>query len=86
MTQVGEDVTLEGLPAAMPTELFPVIRVECAGKPEGGHWAKHRVWGGDSSGFVEWARKRGTSVWRDGKERAVGEEPNGEDRTGGKSR
>ena len=68
-TQKGEDVILAGLPPTMPTALFPVIRLECDGKPEGGHWARHRIWGGDVSGYVEWAKKRGTSVWRDGKER-----------------
>lgn len=67
--QKGEELFIEGLPPVLPTELFPVIRVTCDEKPRGGHWARHRIWGGEVSGFVEWARTRGTSVWRDGKER-----------------
>jgi len=68
-TQQGEELIIHGLPALMPTTLFPVIKLECAGKPAGGAWAKDRTWGGNTDMFAEWARKRGTSVWVDGKER-----------------
>lgn len=68
-TQKGEDLIIRGLPALMPTPHFPVIKLECASKPQGGFWAKNRVWGEDASGFTAWARQRGTSVWTDGKER-----------------
>lgn len=67
--QKGEELIINGLPSLKPCALFPVIKLECAGKPEGGFWAKNRVWGKDSTGFQAWAAKRGTSVWVDGKPR-----------------
>lgn len=68
-TQHGDELTVHGLPPLPPTPLFPVIRLECAGKPEGGAWAKKRIWGEATDEFIKWASKRGTSVWTDGKER-----------------
>ena len=68
-TQTGDALIIEGLPPFPPTRLFPVIKVECAGRPEGGKWSKIPLWGGELDGFRRWAEKRGTSVWTDGKPR-----------------
>jgi len=65
--QKGEELFIDGLPKKAPTALFPVVRLDCAGKPKGGLWAKERTWGGDPIRFAKWASKRGTSVWSDGK-------------------
>ncbi len=67
--QNGEILTLSGLPAESPTPLFPVIKLICDGQPEGGMWAKQRLWGGDPARIASWARQRGTSVYTDGKPR-----------------
>jgi alpha-L-fucosidase len=69
--QNGEELVLRGLPPLQPTDLFPVIKLTCTAKPAGGFWAKNRVWGEDASGFREWAARRGTSVWADGKPRVA---------------
>ena len=67
--QRGEEVILHGLPPECPTPLFPVIRLDCDGRPEGGEWAVNRTWRGDPMRFATWAATRGTSVWVDGRER-----------------
>jgi len=67
--QTDEHVTLTGLPIERPTELFPVIRLECEGPPEACDWAKDRLWGGDPRRMTPWAAARGTSVWADGRDR-----------------
>ncbi len=67
--QHGEELLIHGLPPQPPTDLYGVIRLECAGKPAGGFWAKNRTWGKDASAFRAWAAARGTSVWADGKAR-----------------
>ncbi len=64
--QKGEEVVISGLPPLRPTNLFPVIKLECTGKPQG---SKYRTWGNDIAGYRAWAAKRGTSVWVDGKPR-----------------
>ena len=67
--QEGDVVTVRGLPAEPPTALFPVIELECAGKPEAAGWAVDRLWGGDPRRMSQWAAARGASVWADGQER-----------------
>ncbi len=67
--QKDDVLTITDLPSARPTPLFPVIRIECDGPPEGGRWGLERLWGGDPTRCVEWARSRGTSVWTDGEGR-----------------
>ena len=67
--QQGETLILRGLPNEAPTDLFPVIRLECAGVPTGGAWAQQGPWQGDPERYAAWAESRGTSVWTDGRER-----------------
>jgi len=50
---------IRGLPAERPTKLFPVIRIECDGKPATNQWGRERLWGGDPVRIAEWARSRG---------------------------
>ncbi|TFG70722.1 MAG: alpha-L-fucosidase, partial [Anaerolineales bacterium] len=45
--QKDDILTLYGLPVESPTPLFPVIKLVCDGKPDGGIWAKQRLWSGD---------------------------------------
>ena len=61
--QSKEELTIKGLPKERPTAMFPVIRLECEGKPEANQWGMERLWGGDPSRVSEWARCRGTSVF-----------------------
>jgi alpha-L-fucosidase len=64
-----EDVLhLRGLPEESPTELFPVIRLDCAAPPEPCAWAADRLWSGDPRRMTPWAAERGTSVMADGTE------------------
>ncbi len=67
--QEGDDLWVTGLPAAPPTDLFPVIKLECSTRPEAAEWAKARLWGGDPRRMTAWATARGSSVWADGAER-----------------
>jgi alpha-L-fucosidase len=66
--QSDDYLTLHGLPAEPPTELFPVIRLECESWPEPRPWAADRLWAGDPCRMTEWAaaRGRGVSVSGDG--------------------
>ncbi|NQU43385.1 alpha-L-fucosidase, partial [bacterium] len=41
------ELILRGLPNQPPTDLFPVIRLECSGRPESNEWGKDRLWQGD---------------------------------------
>ncbi|MDI4647829.1 alpha-L-fucosidase [Cohnella hashimotonis] len=69
-TQQGDELIIDGLPREAPSRLFPVIRVECEGPPEANSWGRQRLWEGDPHRVADWARtQRGTSVYRDGKER-----------------
>lgn len=68
-TQSGSELSLRGLPIARPTALFPVIKLECDGKPVANQWGKERLWCGDPTRVADWARMRGTSVYADGIER-----------------
>lgn len=65
-----DELAISGLPIEPPTELFPVIKLECAGRPQPRPWAKDRLWQGDPRRMTSWAAARGTSVWADGRERA----------------
>lgn len=67
--QNGDELWIYGLPREAPTRLFPVIRVECEGKPEANQWGRERLWEGDPARVADWARLRGTSVFADGAER-----------------
>lgn len=67
--QREDSLTLRELPAASPTPLFPVIRLECERPPQPRAWAKDRLWQGDPRRMVAWASSRGASVWADGKPR-----------------
>lgn len=63
----GSDLIIKGLPKASPTNLFPVIKVECEGRPEATEWGRQRVWSGDPQRIADWARLRGESVFAGGK-------------------
>jgi len=67
--QTEDDLTLTGLPRECPTELFPVIKLECAEPPKARPWAVDRLWSGDPRRMTPWAASRGSSVWADGKPR-----------------
>lgn len=74
MRQDAGRLVITGLPAEPPTDLFPVIRVECAGPPRPA--AAHQpMWTGDPMRFHAWAMARGTSVWSDGRERDPAADP-----------
>lgn len=64
--QEGDVLHLTGLPIEPPTNLFPVIRLECDGPPRPAAWAADRLWQGDPNRMTAWAAQRGTSVWADG--------------------
>lgn len=68
-TQDADSLTLRGLPAEPPTDLFPVIKLECDGEPRPCAWAADRLWNGDPRRMTAWAAARGTSVWADGQPR-----------------
>ena len=67
--QNGEKVIILGLPKERPTRLFPVIKIECEGKPEASKWGQERLWFGSGERIAHWARTRGESVYVDGKSR-----------------
>jgi len=67
--QCPDELTISGLPLEPPTDLFPVIKLECAGPPQPRPWARERLWQGDPRRMTSWATARGTSVWADGEER-----------------
>ncbi len=54
--QSEDHLVLHGLPAERPNSLFPVIRLECAGRPTARPWAVDRLWSGDASRMTMWAR------------------------------
>lgn len=69
-SEQSEDyLTLHGLPAEPPTDLFPVVKLECDGPPKARPWAMDRLWGGAPRRFTKWAAARGNSVYADGRER-----------------
>jgi alpha-L-fucosidase len=61
--QTLDYLTITGLPARPPTDLFPVIKLECDSPPTARPWAKDRLWTGDPSRMTGWAATRGSSVW-----------------------
>ncbi|MEW6355900.1 MAG: alpha-L-fucosidase [Planctomycetota bacterium] len=67
--QSPDYVTVKGLPAKPPTDLFPVIKIKCEDPPKPRDWAAKRLWSGDSRRMTSWAAARGTSVFVDGKPR-----------------
>jgi|APSaa5957512622_1039677.scaffolds.fasta_scaffold09992_3 alpha-L-fucosidase len=62
------EITIRELPLDPPTSLFPVIRLECEGKPERASWSQGAYYG-TIDHALEMAQKRGSSVWVDGLER-----------------
>lgn len=68
--QAGDELKLHGLPTESPTDLFPVIRLECDGPPQPIELAGERLWARHPEKWIDWAAQRGTSVWTDGKPRA----------------
>jgi alpha-L-fucosidase len=68
-SQEVDHVHLRGLPFEPPTDLFPVIRLECEGLPRARPWAVDRLWQGDPRRMAGWAASRGTSVFADGQPR-----------------
>jgi alpha-L-fucosidase len=56
-SQSEDHLLLRGLPRERPSSLFPVIRLECAGKPEARPWAVDRLWNGDAARMTGWARE-----------------------------
>jgi alpha-L-fucosidase len=69
--QDEDHLALRGLPVEPPTDLFPVIRLECDGPPGARPWAADRLWQGDPRRMAAWAARRGTSVFADGAERKL---------------
>jgi alpha-L-fucosidase len=61
--QKGDVLWIRGLPNEAPTKLFPVIKIECDGKPKGNQWGQERLWNGDPGRVATWARQRGESVF-----------------------
>lgn len=59
--QEGEVLHIFGLPQESPTDLFPVIRISCKGKPVTNQWGRERLWSGDPRRISDWARQRGES-------------------------
>ena len=62
-SQKGEELFIEGLPLENPSELFPVIKIECDGKPEANQWGREKIWHGDPMRVADWARERGETVF-----------------------
>ena len=62
--QKGEELFIYRLPCIPPAQLFPVIKITCAGKPEANQWGTERLWGGDPQRVADWARKRAVSDWQ----------------------
>ena len=60
--QGADSLTVMGLPATPPTELFPVVKLVCDGVPEPIPEAVDRAWGGDPRRMTGWALNRGRSV------------------------
>lgn len=60
--QNGDDLVITGLPQEPPTDLFPVIRLECEGPPQPAAWAADRLWTGDPRRMASWAAARGNDV------------------------
>ena len=70
-SQTADFLTMRGLPHEPPTDLFPVIKLECDGPPRPREWAANRMCHGDPRRMTGWAAARGVSVFADGKPRQV---------------
>jgi alpha-L-fucosidase len=64
--QTTDHLLIRGLPHEPPTDLFPVIKLECDGPPRPRPWADDRLWQGDPRRMTQWAKARGDSVCADG--------------------
>ncbi len=56
--QKDDALTIQGLPEKPPTELFPVIKLECLEKPRPVPWAADFIWHGNPRRMTSWAKKR----------------------------
>jgi len=61
--QKDDVVYIRNLPGQSPTRLFPVIKLEFEESPRTNQWGRERLWAGDPERCVEWAKKRGSSVY-----------------------
>lgn len=70
LRQQDGTLVVSGLPEVAPTRIFPVVRIECDGRPlPMPSYAP--LWTGDPMRYHAWASVRGTSVWTDGREPAT---------------
>jgi len=53
--QNPNELVIAGLPKESPTQLFPVIRLECVDRPMPADWAADRLWTGDPRRMTPWA-------------------------------
>ncbi|HEY9076675.1 MAG TPA: alpha-L-fucosidase [Anaerolineaceae bacterium] len=67
--QSGDELVIYGLPVTSPDPLFPVIRLDCAAPPKPVPWAADRLWSGDPSRMIPWAKARGSGFGAAGTER-----------------
>jgi alpha-L-fucosidase len=65
-TQTEDHLTINGLPKKKPGDLFPVIKLVCAGEPKPRAWAAQRVWTGNPRRMTDWAQARGQGGQVDG--------------------
>ena len=61
--QRDEVLYINNLPHESPDKLFPVIKIEFNESPRTNQWGRERLWDGDVMRCVEWAKKRGTTVF-----------------------
>jgi alpha-L-fucosidase len=66
-SRLEEGILITGLPRERPTRLFPVIKIECDGRPAANQWGRERLWSGDPTRIARWARTRGESVYVGGR-------------------
>ncbi len=55
--QEGDHAWFYPLPKKSPTDLFPVIKLTFNQIPEPAAWAKDRLWGGDATRMLPWAKQ-----------------------------
>ena len=61
--QVEDVLYIKNLPEESPTKLFPVIKIEFNESPQTNQWGRERLWCGAPERCVQWAKKRGTTVF-----------------------
>ncbi len=65
--QTPDHLYVKELPHKPPSDLFPVIKLECDGPPRPRPWAAQRLWQGDPRRMTAWASARGDSVLANGR-------------------